>query len=182
MTMTFETSRLLARPLELSDHEAFHRIWGDPRVIWWGATPDAAASTRKLAEILERGRHLQAGQGWFAVIDKATGLIVGDVVLTPYVTEPDIEIGWHFVHDSWGHGYATEAARGLVRHAYERVAVPRLVADIVPDNLRSMRVASKLGMRRIGERVRASLPHVVLALERSEAEATPWWPDALVSP
>ncbi|MDI3285391.1 hypothetical protein [Polyangium sp. 15x6] len=39
-----------------------------------------------------------------------------------------------------------------------------------------------LGMHRIGDRVRATLPHVALALERGEAEAAPWWPDALVSP
>ncbi|MDI1482429.1 GNAT family N-acetyltransferase [Polyangium sp. y55x31] len=180
--MTFETSRLLARPFEVSDHEAFHRIWGDPRVIWWGATPDAAASTRKLGEVLERVRHLPAGQGWFAVVEKASGVIVGDVVLIPYVTEPDLELGWHFAFDSWGQGYATEASRGLVRYAFACVNATRLVADIVPDNLRSMRLAARLGMRRIGDRVRATLPHVVLALERAEAEAASWWPGALVSP
>ncbi|MDI1447167.1 GNAT family N-acetyltransferase [Polyangium sp. 6x1] len=179
--MTFETSRLLARPLEPSDHEAFHRIWGDLRVIWWGATPDAAASARKLDEILERVRHMPAGQGWFAVVEKASGVIVGDVVLAPYVAEPDLELGWHFVFDGWGHGYATEASRALVRYAFERVAAVRLVADIVPENVRSMRLAARLGMHPIGDRVRASLPHVVLALERAEAEAAPWWPDALVS-
>ncbi|MDC3957319.1 GNAT family N-acetyltransferase [Polyangium jinanense] len=180
--MTFETSRLLARPLEVSDQGAFHRIWGDPRVIWWGAMPDAAASARKLDEILERVRNMPAGQGWFAVVEKASGVIIGDVVLAPYITASDLELGWHFAFDSWGQGYATEASRGLVRYAFERVNAHRLVADIVPGNLLSMRLAARLGMHRIGDRVRATLPHVVLALDRGEAEAAPWWPDALVSP
>jgi [ribosomal protein S5]-alanine N-acetyltransferase len=173
----FETPRLAARAWRASDDDkaAFHRIWGDPRVIWWGAAEDAAASARKLEEIASRAAAMPEGQGWFAVVERGSGEIVGNVVLQPYVDEPDVEIGWHFAHDAWGRGYATEAARALTRHGFERANASRIVADIVPDNLRSMRVAARLGMRKIGERTRASLPHVVLAITRAEAEAEAWW-------
>ncbi len=35
-----ETARLVLRPWALDDVDAFHTIWGDPRVIWWGAAED----------------------------------------------------------------------------------------------------------------------------------------------
>ena len=49
--------------------------------------------------------------------------------------------------NSWGYGYATEAARAVRDYAFSELNLNRLVALIEPVNQRSIRVAEKLGMR-----------------------------------
>jgi RimJ/RimL family protein N-acetyltransferase len=55
------------------------------------------------------------------------------------------ELGWALIRAQWGHGYATEAAAAIRGWAYEFRSIDRLVSLISPDNLRSQRVAERLG-------------------------------------
>jgi RimJ/RimL family protein N-acetyltransferase len=55
------------------------------------------------------------------------------------------ELGWALTRAHWGHGYATEAAAAIRDWAHERPGVDRLVSLISPANIRSQRVASRLG-------------------------------------
>ena len=55
------------------------------------------------------------------------------------------ELGWALIRAHWGHGYATEAAAAIRDWAYELRAVERLVSLISPGNIRSKRVAERLG-------------------------------------
>ncbi len=58
-----------------------------------------------------------------------------------------VEIGWHFRPASWGFGYASEAALGAARYAFEQLKLPLLLAVIDPQNKRSIALAERLGMR-----------------------------------
>ena len=55
------------------------------------------------------------------------------------------ELGWALIRAHWGHGYATEAAAAIRDWAYEFRAIDRLVSLISSDNIRSQRVAERLG-------------------------------------
>jgi RimJ/RimL family protein N-acetyltransferase len=55
------------------------------------------------------------------------------------------ELGWALIRAHWGHGYATEAAAAIRDWAYEFRSIDRLVSLISPDNIRSQRVAERLG-------------------------------------
>jgi RimJ/RimL family protein N-acetyltransferase len=55
------------------------------------------------------------------------------------------ELGWALIRAHWGYGYATEAAAAIRDWAYEFRAIDRLVSLISPDNIRSKRVAERLG-------------------------------------
>jgi RimJ/RimL family protein N-acetyltransferase len=55
------------------------------------------------------------------------------------------ELGWALTRAHWGHGYATEAAAAIRDWAHERPNIDRLVSLISPDNVRSQRVAERLG-------------------------------------
>lgn len=61
----------------------------------------------------------------------------------------DIEIGWHFHPDSWGKGYAPEAAAAVLDHALAR-GLPKVVAVINPANGASRRVCEKIGLHHQG--------------------------------
>ncbi len=107
------------------------------------------------------------GLGWWAVT--ADDRVVGNVLLKPDAATGHLEIGWHFAHGEQGRGYATEAGRALLTHAFETLRAPRVVATIVPDNLASRRVAEKLGMHREGTTTKAELLHDVWTLEANGA-------------
>ena len=61
---------------------------------------------------------------------------------------PEVEIGWRLNRASWGKGYAAEAAVPILRHAFRTLALDEIVAEIDAENLRSTRLAAKIGMRR----------------------------------
>lgn len=56
-----------------------------------------------------------------------------------------LELGWALIREHWGRGYATEAAAAIRDWAHERQPDDRLVSLITPDNVRSQRVAERLG-------------------------------------
>ena len=167
------TTRHTLRPLTPGDLDDFHAIWGDPRVIWWGASTTREESAERLAGFLERtaGRH---GLGWWLAVLDATGEVVGDVALDPSpLPGGEIEIGWHFKREHWGYGHATEAAAAARDHAFA-VGIDPLVATIVPENTRSVALAERLGMRpRPGTFVRAGLDHRVWEIRAPDRGVTP---------
>jgi RimJ/RimL family protein N-acetyltransferase len=71
------------------------------------------------------------------------------------------------VRTAWGRGIASEAAAAVVRHAFDTVRLPRVIADIAAANTGSLNVAHKLGMRRVGV-VDDGISYVRHRLERDD--------------
>jgi len=59
-------------------------------------------------------------------------------------------IGYELAPAYWGHGYATEAARGVLAFGFDRLGLHRIWAECVTENVASAHVLEKLGMRREG--------------------------------
>ncbi|MEV4492691.1 GNAT family N-acetyltransferase [Micromonospora coxensis] len=106
-----------------------------------------------------RDRHAhQAGRyGTWAIEVRDSGLVAGTLILKPLpgrdgvTATDDIEVGWHLHPDSWGHGYATEAARAVLAREFAAGA-PEVYAVVSPGNQASMAVARRLGMTHVGQR------------------------------
>jgi RimJ/RimL family protein N-acetyltransferase len=86
------------------------------------------------------------GTGWWAVEPLEGGGMVGYVGAFFRETWPEIEIGWGTFRAHWGHGIATEAVAEVLRWVFEVRKEKRAIALIDAKNLRSRRVADKLGM------------------------------------
>ena len=156
---TFSTPRLAVRPLLIRDAQPFHTVWGDPEVIFWGASPDLAFSAQLLERFTSQRISGVAESGWFAVVRRDNDLFVGDVVLRPAPWDPDVpEVGWHVARAHQGGGYASEAAAGLLEHA-RLAGLTEVAAVILPDNLPSQRVAARIGMTRGDLMDYAGRPH-----------------------
>jgi len=161
------TDRLLLRAPDVADTAAWHAVWGDPEVIWWGADPDLTTSRRRIERIRTVMERLPEGLGWWVVVEQASGGVVGTVALdrSP-VPEGSVEIGWHLRRDRWGLGYAAEAAAAVRDHGFGAAGLTRIVATIVPENHRSVRVAERLGMVRVPpDVIRSRIRHGVWAVE-----------------
>ncbi len=84
---------------------------------------------------------------FWRLIDKNTQEMIGFCGLQPLAETPDIEIGWWLARNFWGKGLATEPAREALRDGFERAHLQRIVAIAQPENLASIHVMEKLGMR-----------------------------------
>ncbi len=92
------------------------------------------------------------GFGLWAAELIETGELAGFIGLAvPRFTSsftPCVEIGWRLAARFWGKGLATEGAREALRFGFEDVRLGEIVSFTVSQNLRSIRVMEKLGMRR----------------------------------
>jgi len=153
---TFETSRLLLRPRTLADTDACVAMDDDPAVTRFVSGPWSDPSAhRAFVEARTRGPY-PAGLGYWTIARRdQLGSFIGWVLLIPADgTGPEIEIGWRLRQDAWGCGFATEAAAPILDHAFETVKLSEVVAEIHPDNVGSLRVAEKIGLKR-----RATVSH-----------------------
>jgi len=87
------------------------------------------------------------GYGMWAVEELSSGAFVGRVGLHyPEGWLSEKSPGrWH--GSTGGRGYAYEAAVAALRVAFEKLDWPRVVSLIAPPNLRSIRLAERLGER-----------------------------------
>ncbi|MDN4491926.1 GNAT family N-acetyltransferase [Ureibacillus aquaedulcis] len=86
---------------------------------------------------------------WF-VVRKSDDQVLGDI---GFKGKPDengtVEVGYGFLEEYWGKGYATEAVGALMAWAFNESKVEKIKAETLKDNHGSMRVLEKLGMQRI---------------------------------
>ena len=87
--------------------------------------------------------------GW-AIVERSTGVSAGTVLLKPLPDgHGEIEIGWHLHPDSWGKGFATEAAAAMLESAFAE-GLQEVWAVTLLDNHRSGGVCRRIGMRLLG--------------------------------
>ena len=155
-----ETDRLLIRPWEPGDRPVFAGIMADPEVTKHihGGLPFTDQETddffaRQSRQLAEHGLCMGA------LVEKASGEVVGIAGTQPLGTTGDLEIGWILARRAWGRGYAVEAGRAAMTHVLETLARPRVVAIIDLENAPSKRVAARLGMLYEGRYTGAQLGH-----------------------
>lgn len=157
---SLRTERLSLRPWVAEDLDALHAIWSDREVVWWGPSADLDASRRHLDAVVAENLAFPPGLGWYAIVEHGTGAVVGNVMVRPApYAAGEVDVGWTLARASWGKGYATEAARAAIRHAFTMAKPARIVAVIVPTNERSLAVAARLGFVRVGTALHAGLAH-----------------------
>ncbi|HEY2949312.1 MAG TPA: GNAT family N-acetyltransferase [Micromonosporaceae bacterium] len=157
----FETERLTVRHWTESRNDLdrvydIYSRWDVAR--WLGAAPRAmSVPSEALAAVRrwrDRGAELGDPFGVWAVEVRDSGVVAGTVLLLPLPDSDgspatDVEVGWHLHPDSWGHGYATEAARAAVERAFA-AGIPEVHAVVAPGNERSVAVCRRLGMTPLG--------------------------------
>lgn len=173
-----ETDRLLLRRWRAADREPFAALNADPVAMRFFPAALSRAESDAMVERIE-AHFAEHGFGLWAVERRAEGDFIGFVGLgvVPFEAPftPAVEIGWRLAPHAWGNGYATEAARDVVEHAFGRLAMSEIVSFTVPTNEPSLRVMERIGMTRdcagdfLHPRVAAGHPlerHVLYRLRR----------------
>jgi RimJ/RimL family protein N-acetyltransferase len=145
------TERLRLRPWTTSpaDLDRLADIYGRPEVTrWLGGSPTLAP-----AELVARWAEVHARDprfGCWAIEPLGGAPVAGTVLFKPLPNGVgEVEVGWHLHPDSWGHGYATEAARAVIERGFA-AGLPEVYAVVRPGNDPSLAVCRRLGMAPLG--------------------------------
>ena len=85
------------------------------------------------------------GFGLYAVNLKATGQPIGICGLLRRDTLDDADIGFAFLPEYTGKGYAAESAEAILKNAQDILGMKRILAITSPDNFKSIKLLEKLG-------------------------------------
>jgi RimJ/RimL family protein N-acetyltransferase len=149
-----ETERLILRRFTAEDVDLVSALDADPAVMRYitGGRPTPREEIRDdylpaWLAYYDRGDRY----GFWAAIEKATGAFLGWFHLRPLREDPEDEpeLGYRLTVAAWGHGYATEGSRALIRKAFEQLGARRVYATTMAVNVASWRVMEKAGMRRV---------------------------------
>jgi ribosomal-protein-alanine N-acetyltransferase len=139
------SARLGFRPWREGDLALAAALWGDPEVTRWigGPLSPEAAAARLAAEI---ATHAEAGIQYWPIFQLGDGAHVGCCGLRPY-RDGTPELGVHIRPAFWRRGFALEAARAVIAHAFAALGASALFAGHNPHNAASRALLEKLGFR-----------------------------------
>jgi RimJ/RimL family protein N-acetyltransferase len=156
VTSTIDTERLHLRPWRLDEFERFHALTAaEPMRRFLGREPPSLEDSYN--RLMRNGGcwHF-LGWGTFAVVERATGAIVGNCGLFRTIRglgddfDSYPEAGWVIADACWGRGFAAEAMTAILAWFEAEHGGGRTVAMIVPGNEPSERLAAKLGYAPFG--------------------------------
>jgi ribosomal-protein-alanine N-acetyltransferase len=164
-----DTARLILRTLEPADAEDLHAVHSDPSTFEFiGSEPSHSVDDTRAR--IERAALHQARHGFAmsAVVERASGRVIGDCGLQLLEGGPDVELGYRLGRDFRGRGFATEAGRAWLDCGFGTLGLDRIVAVAWPQNTASTRVMEKCGMRLVGPGFNYGHETVMYELTRSE--------------
>lgn len=147
--MRLETERLILRRWEESDAEDLYKYASDPDVGPIAGWP----AHRNVEESREVIRNVFNGAEAYAVCFKEDGRAIGaiELLLNGHTnrTERDdeCELGYWLGKPFWGRGIMPEAAKEMLRHAFEDCGMQKVWCGYYDGNVKSKRVQEKCGFR-----------------------------------
>ncbi len=138
-----ETARLVLRAPVIGDFAPYREILMSDRAVHMGGPLDRRDSWLDFAQCVANW-HLR-GHGLFTIATKATHETVGFTLICMEHGDREPELGWFLTEAGEGHGYALEAAAALRDWGHDALDLPALVSYIDPPNIRSIRLAERLG-------------------------------------
>jgi len=144
-----ETDRLKLRQWKESDSPFFAEMNSDPVVMEYYPSVMSKAESDEMANKIQS---LISSRGWglWAVKEKHHKKFIGFVGLHEPIHElpfsPCVEIGWRLAKESWGKGYATEAAKAALNIAFGQLDLSKVYSFASVVNSRSRAVMDRLNM------------------------------------
>lgn len=160
MHIIIETPRLILRTFTHEDAALIYELNRDPEVTRY--TLDGMRDNKQASEVLEQvilPQYKLYNHGRWAVHIKDTLQFIGWSGLKYRPELDEVDLGYRYIKEAWGKGYATEAARACIQYGFEKIGIQRIVGRALPGNTASMQVLEKCGMQYMGEEVVEGLLH-----------------------
>ena len=147
MRLIVTTDRLLLRPLSLADLEAAHALWTEPGVRRFLFDDLIISREQAASEINDSAeRFATTGCGLWGVRLREEPDLIGFCGYRPFHDPPQLQLLYGLHPDHWSKGFATEAARAMIRLGFEQLGFDVVVACADAPNTASLKVMEKAGM------------------------------------
>lgn len=152
MNIILETERLVFREWTLDDTPALFEICSDADVMRYIGTGKPYTTPDEAEKFLQWAVAYQKENGFcrWALIEKASGKIMGSCGFAYPHGMPEPELGYLFHRAFWGKGFATEAARACLNYGFEKLGFREIIAITDLENTASQRVLEKIGFAQRG--------------------------------
>lgn len=155
--MKIETKRLILRKIEETDVERMFLLDSNPEVMKYIGVPVLTEPNESLNVIrMIQKQYEDNGTGRLAVIEKKTGLFIGWSGLKLLTEEINgyknvLDLGYRYLPESWGKGYAMEAAKASLDLGFIDMKSNVIYAHAHCENKGSNHILTKLGFEKTGE-------------------------------
>ncbi|TDQ37424.1 GNAT family N-acetyltransferase [Aureibacillus halotolerans] len=149
---TFETERLLIRPLKESDANAMYQILSnyDVTKMYGMERVTTFEEAVHLIRSLEDSFYYGWGIRW-AIVKKANAVFIGTGGFHEWSSRNSrVEMGYELSPAFWGAGYAKEALSAMISWGFEHGSLLRIGATVMPENKASLRLLNKLSFQQEG--------------------------------
>jgi len=149
METLIETERLILRKVIPDDAEDIFLLHSDPEVQKY----TGEAAVRTIAEVKEGMKthnfkdYETYGFGRLAAVLKQTDQFIGWAGLKYLPQFDQVDLGYRLKQEFWGKGYATEASLAIIEYGFNTLELERIIAISMPENIASIRVMEKIGMK-----------------------------------
>lgn len=147
--VVIETQRLQLRRFAFTDAAFFIRLLNDPDWIRFIGDRDVHTDAQACAYMQKAymAQYERMGFGLYLVQLKADRTPIGMCGLIKREGLDDVDIGFAFLREFRGEGYAHEAAAASIDYARDTLNMKRVVAIATPDNVSSIALLQKIGLR-----------------------------------
>src|SRR5690348_336002 len=152
MQVCLETERMLLRRFTMDDVDHLVDLDSDPEVMRFltggRPTPREVIQNDILPAFISSYEPV-SGLGVFAAMKKESGEFLGWFSFRSNDANNlnEVSLGYRLRRAVWGRGYATEGVRALIREGFTNLDVQRVVATTYQDNLASIHVMEKAGLK-----------------------------------
>jgi [ribosomal protein S5]-alanine N-acetyltransferase len=167
--MILETQRLVLEPILKSECSTLQGIFADPYVRKY-LCDDEVFSVQQVDEMLKQSvKHFEEEKFglWFIRI-KSESEVMGFVGLWYFFDEKQPQLLYALLPGFLKKGYATEAATRVLEYAFDELGYAYLLASCDRPNIESHKVAERLGMKRVEEKIVAGNPVMFFRKETHE--------------
>ena len=168
MDLIFETPRLLLKPILESDLNILHSIFVNPYVRKY-LCDDNIFSLTQVEEMLVESQKLFNEQkfGLWLIETKNEREVIGFVGLWYFFDEKQPQLIYALLPEATKKGYATEAAIKIVEYCFNQLGYQYVLASCDRPNVDSMKVAQRIGMKQVEEKLVDDKPLLFFKIEDS---------------
>lgn len=147
MPPILESDRIRLRLPRSNDLDNIFRLGSNPRVMQFITPGKVQSRSEARIDLQKRIATACDDLGYWVAEVRQTGEFLGWMALKQMEDKKEVEMGYRFLEEYWGKGYATEGGRKILEYAFRTLYLERVAAVALEENRASTRVMEKLGMR-----------------------------------
>jgi ribosomal-protein-alanine N-acetyltransferase len=143
MELIFYSDRCITQPLSNADKDDFIQLYHDKKTrAYLGGTLCHRSASERFQNMLADSQAYH-----WSVRLKSKNTFLGLIHINTHHDEPVYEISYQFLSEHWGHGYACETLKKILKDALEGLQIEKILAETQTANHSSVKLLQKLGFQ-----------------------------------